>query len=171
MRLVPYPDWIEAAIGGPAKLTPCDHQAGRRIPVGWAAPVHRHPAIRGRQGAVFRGVRHELVKDHCDRLGRRGGEHDVRATRRRVCVGRVGRELVADEIGEADSVPATLAQQRVGGCHGLDAPIKSFNESIHRAAAWRVYLATTATRASTFLTRWSSSYSPSSPSPCARTSS
>ena len=59
--------------------------------------------------AVLRSIRHQLVNDHGDRLGLRRGEHDLRAANRRICVGRVGRKLVAYEVGQAHAVPAALA--------------------------------------------------------------
>src|SRR5262249_21706216 len=50
-------------------------------------------------------------------------------------LGRVGRELAADQACEVDALPAILAEQRVGGGHGLDATVEGFDELVHRAAA------------------------------------
>jgi hypothetical protein len=58
---------------------------------------------------VLRTVRHQIVNDHGNRLGLRGGEHDVRIADRRVGIGRVGRKLVAYEVGKAYAGPAALA--------------------------------------------------------------
>jgi hypothetical protein len=43
--------------------------------------------------------------------------------------------LVADKVGETDSLPATLPQEQVGGHHGLDAPVEYSDKLVHRAAA------------------------------------
>src|SRR5438552_14457516 len=91
-------------------LTPYDYQACRRIAAVPALPAYRHPAIRDRQRAVFGGVRHKLLQHHRQRLGCRGGECDVGAASRRICVGRVGSKLAADDIREANTLPMTLAQ-------------------------------------------------------------
>ncbi len=58
---------------------------------------------------MLRGIRHQLVNHHRDRLGLRGGEHDLGAADRGICVGRVGRKLVVDEAGKAHAGPAALA--------------------------------------------------------------
>src|SRR5262249_25831177 len=47
----------------------------------------------------------------------------------------VGRELIVDEGVEADALPTALAQQAMGGCHGLDASVERLKELVNRAAA------------------------------------
>src|SRR6267142_2238948 len=58
-----------------AKLTPFDHQTCRRIAIGMAVPVHRHPTVWARQRTIFCSVGHQLVKHHRQRLRRRSGKH------------------------------------------------------------------------------------------------
>ena len=89
-------------------LLPYDHQASCSVPAGRAIPVHRYVTNWGRQCAIFCGVCREFVKHHRRRLGRRSGQHDVWAANGRICIRRVGSELVADEIVESDALPSTL---------------------------------------------------------------
>src|SRR5262249_34460940 len=58
----------------------------------------------------------------------------IRAADRGVCVRSVGRKLTADEFGEVDASPATLAEQRVGTGHGSYAPIECLNVLVERTA-------------------------------------
>jgi hypothetical protein len=67
------------------------------------------------------------VQHHRQHLGRRDWQRHIRATDRRVCVRSVGRKLTADEFGEVNAIPATLAEQRVGTGHGSYAPIECLN--------------------------------------------
>src|SRR6516225_5321662 len=67
-------------------------------------------------------------------LGRRDRKRDIRATDGRVCIRSVGRKLTANEFGEVDTIPATLAEQRVGTGHGSYAPIQCLNVVVERTA-------------------------------------
>jgi hypothetical protein len=44
--------------------------------------------------------------------------------------------LIEDKIVYAGSLPTTLAQKRMRGCHRLDTPIERFDEMIQRTATF-----------------------------------
>src|SRR5215471_14978381 len=59
----------------------------------------------------------------------------MRAANRGVCVRSVGRKLTADEFGDVDAIPVTLAEQRVGTRHRLYAAPQCLNVVVERTAA------------------------------------
>ena len=108
MRLVPYPLLRRSRYRRTTRLAPHDYQICRGIAAVPAFPVYGHPALRNRQRTVFGGVRHKLVQHHPQRFSCRGGEHDVGPASRRICVRRIGSQLVPDNIRDANALPIDL---------------------------------------------------------------
>src|SRR5262249_54399938 len=136
-----------------AKLAPFDRQTcgglargiASGIAMGIAVPVHRHPTVGVRQRTMFCSVGHQLVKDHRECLGRLGGQHDIWAADRCVRICRVGCKLLPDQrLWLSTECATAMAWMR---------PLSLRTKSSIELLLLRVLMVTTATRASTFLTR------------------
>src|SRR5947209_2506078 len=104
---------------------------------------------------MFCSVRREFVQHLRHRLNLGSGKHDVWPADCYVRVRRVGRKLVTDERIKPDALPAAFAQEDMSGRLDWMRPLSDGRNSSIERLPWRVDIATTATSARTFLTRWS----------------
>src|SRR5262245_8727895 len=100
--------WDRTRDRGTAEFPPFEHEACGPLSIRPAVPTHRYLTTGGRQCAVLGSVRNQLVKHHRQRLCGRRSEHDIRVVDPYVCSRRIGRELVADEVNDANSLPTAM---------------------------------------------------------------